>query len=210
MIENVYALWEEEEYEYSNGRFQLPCIFPFIHTDEALKPAVIVVPGGAYTHLSERESGPVAERFMELGYQSFVVNYTVDETLSFPLGFQPLMDLSRAVRFVRSNADEFKVDPAKVIVCGFSAGGNLCANLCVHHLDINDGKYPDISARPDGAILCYPVITSGRYSHDNSFRALIGDYLPLDGLKYFSAEKHVGADTPPAFVWSMQSDRSVP
>lgn len=210
MIEETYALWDEDEYEYSNGHFQLPCLFTMIHGDEQKRPAMLVVPGGAYTHLSQKESAPVAEAFFEMGYQAFVLNYTVDETLSLPLGFQPLMDISRAVRLIRSLKDELKLVEDRLYVCGFSAGGHLCANLCVYHEDINDGRYADISPRPDGAVLCYPVITGGRYGHEASFKALLGDYLPLDGVRYFSPERHVKADTPPAFVWSMQADESVP
>lgn len=210
MIRDTITLYEEGEYKYKNGCFQMPYIDTYIHEDDEARPGLLVVPGGGYDHLSPNEWENVALRFFELGYQAFALNYTIDSTKSIPLKLQPLMDISRAVYTIRSMAKEFKLFEQKVAVCGFSAGGHLCASLCVHFEDVAEEKYAGLSNRPDAAILCYPVITTGTYSHKSSVRQLLGDLATLDELKYMSVEKQVKADTPPAFIWHTATDESVP
>lgn len=210
MIQNTYTIWDEGEYSYKNGHFQIQYFESYIHDDEELRPAILVIPGGGYDHLSPNESENVALRFFELGYQAFVLSYTVDETKSIPLKLQPLRDLSRAVRLIRSMASEFKIYNGKIALCGFSAGGHLAASLCVHYSDIHDDKYENISNRPDAAILSYPVITTGKNAHPGSVKALLGDLASIEELKYMSVEKQVSADTPPTFIWTTAADESVP
>ena len=79
------------------------------------------------------------------------------------------------VRLIRVRVDEFRVDPERIVVCGFSAGAHLCGSLGVHWKQVRDERYPVISNRPDGVILSYPVITSGEYAHRDSFVALLGE-----------------------------------
>lgn len=97
-------------------------------------------------------------------------------------------------------------------VCGFSAGGHLCASLCVHWEDIHDAReeYERISNRPDAAVLCYPVITSGEKAHRDSFRALLGENASKEDLEYMSVEKYVTDQTSPAFIWATVTDDLVP
>ena len=210
MIQRTELIWEEGENPYDNGKYQLQYIDTYIHEGQQKRPGILVLPGGAYTHLSDKESDVVARRFFELGYQAFVLVYTIDDTESRPLGLQPLKDVSRAVRYIRSQDERFKLEKKKLAVCGFSAGGHLAACLCTHFKEIVDKKYLRESNRPDAAILCYPVISSGKWAHKNSFRVLLGDMAPLDSLKYMSLEKQVDEDTPPAFIWTMATDASVP
>lgn len=210
MLKDTRTIYEEGENTYFNGKFQVQILDSYIHSDAQLRPGVLVVPGGGYDHISPNENENVAMRFYELGYQAFVLTYTVDETKSFPLKDQPLKDISRAVRMIRANGAEFKLYENKLAVCGFSAGGHLTASLCVHHEDIKDDKYPEVSNRPDVAILSYPVITTGNYAHASSVHCLLGDMATLEELKYMSVEKQVTADTPPAFIWTTAGDMSVP
>ena len=137
--------------------------------------------------------------------------YTVN-LLDTPLKMQPLQDISRAVRMIRSKADRYSVDSDRVAVCGFSAGGHLAASLCVHYKDVtdSDGRFNGWTNRPDAAILAYPVITSGQYTHSDSMLALLGSEPGADELEYMSLEKHVTADTPPCFLWQTVTDASVP
>ena len=144
----------------------------------------------------------------------FVLAYTVNhfDELKAPLKKQPLNDISRALRIIRGNSVRYHIDPLKIAVCGFSAGGHLCGSLCVHYEDIKDPDpgYEEVSNRPDAAVLCYPVITSGEYAHRESFRALLGEEADEAELAYMSLEKHVTADTPPCFLWQTATDASVP
>ena len=90
---------------------------------------------------------------------AFVLSYTTDITMSVPLHKQPLEDISRAVRFIRKNASKYNIDGKKLVIMGFSAGSHVCGSLAVHFDDVieNNPEYADISNRPDGVILSYPV-----------------------------------------------------
>lgn len=187
--ENI-KLWKEKEYYYPMTEGFIPNIMTYIHDEEVNeknRPCIIVVPGGAYCFLSPSEGEIVAKKFYDLGFNTFVLAYTVNVLNSDPLKMQPLKDLSRAVRYVRANCESFEIDPQKVAVCGFSAGGHLCGSLCVHYTDVVDesNALRNISNRPDAAILSYPVITSGKFAHRPSFVALLGVDATEQELKYF-------------------------
>ncbi|MBS5983379.1 alpha/beta hydrolase [Clostridium butyricum] len=214
MINETYYLWKREEYEYpARGEF-IPNMFTYIHDDnDKLRPAMIVVPGGGYCMVSDTEAEIVAEEFYNKGYNAFVVTYTTNLLMTTPLKMQPLKDLSKAVMFVRKEAEKFHIDPHKVVVCGFSAGGHLTGSLAVH-CDAEElvftSKYEGVSNRPDAVILSYPVITSGEYAHKDSFKALLGEGAGIKELEYMSLEKQVTKDTPPAFLWQTATDELVP
>lgn len=235
-----YTIWEEDEYHHPNTYGFVPNLMAYLHEDVSdvkknvsnLYPAIIVVPGGGYTSVSPTEGEIVAERFYEEGYQAFVLTYTINPFMGTPIKMQALRDLSRAIRYIRSQSKQFCIDSNRVAVCGFSAGGHLCASSCVHFLDIAEEdtktgrKYAVYSNRPDAAILSYPVISSGKYAHQGSFLALLGKNIyenteePYEGipgcktkaqaLSYMSLEKHVTKDTPPCFLWHTEPDDCVP
>lgn len=160
--------------------------------------------------VSPSEGDIVARRFYNLGYNVFVLVYTVN-LLDTSLKLQPLHDISRAARMIRKNEEFYRIDPKKFVVCGFSAGGHLCASLCVHYKDISDtrSEYMGICNRPDAAVLSYPVINSGKYAHRESFIALLGEEASEMELKYMSLEKQVMRDTPPCFIWQTAPDETV-
>ena len=114
-------LWEPGEYRYEGAYGFEPEIYAYLHEDDRERPCMIVAPGGGYAALSPSESEVVAMDFFERGYQAFVCVYTVNPVGWVPLKMQALKDLSRAVRWVRSQAGEFHVNPSKVAICGFSA-----------------------------------------------------------------------------------------
>ncbi len=176
-----------------------PSLVSYIHEDEQKRPCMIVVPGGGYRFVSQREGEIVARKFYDKGYNTFVLTYTTDLTLTEPLREQPMKDLARAI---------YQIDPEKVILCGFSAGGHLCASVGVHYEDIQDEHrvYKKFSCRPDAVILSYPVITSGMYAHKDSFKVLYGEDATETELHYMSLEKHVTKKIPPCFVWHTVSD----
>ena len=205
-------IWKDDEYDYAAAYGFVPNVFAYLHNDDEKRDCMLVVPGGGYCMVVPHEGELPAKEFYDRGMNVFVLSYTTDITMSVPLKDQPLKDISRAVRFIRKNAAEYHVGDKKLLICGFSAGGHLCASLTVHFDDVTD---PDpelnaISNRPDGAILSYPVITSGEYTHADSIRALLGPDPTAEELEYYSCEKQVKDNTPPCFIWQTQTDELVP
>lgn len=211
MIGDRIQIWDEEEYSYEEAYGYIPFIVSYIHEDKKIHPGMLIVPGGAYRVVSPSEAQLPAMEFYRQGYNVFVLTYTVN-LLNCPLKMQPLKDLSRAIRVIRNRCEKFAVDPDRIAVCGFSAGGHLSASLCVHYKDVVDEKdeYQSISNRPDAAVLSYPVISSGVYAHKDSFVALLGEKPEEKELEYMSLEKHVVSDTPPCFLWQTVTDATVP
>ena len=163
-------LWSESP-EYAKGR---------------KRPCVLILPGGGYSFVADREGEPVA--------------------------FQLLAEGCQAVVLLREHAEEWNIDPDKIIVQGFSAGGHLAASLGIFWNRPFLGERLGVEAeriRPDGMILCYPVISSGEYCHGDSFVNLLGD--SYDALvDEMSLEKQVHSQVPPAFIWHTFSDDCVP
>ncbi len=212
MITKTYQIWKPEEYYYEHAFGFVPNITSYLHEGEEKRPCILVVPGGGYCVVSPSEGELVALKFYEMGYQAFVLTYTINFLQMAPLKLQALQDISRAVRYIRKSAEEFAVAGEELTVCGFSAGGHLCGSLCVHYEDIQDmsEEYGHISNRPDSAILSYPVITSGEKAHRGSFIALLGDDASPEELEYMSLEKQVTEQTPPCFLWATATDETVP
>ena len=224
-------LYRDGEYSYERAYGFVPNLRSYPGESEETLPAILVIPGGGYEFVSAREGEMVAEKFVSLGYRCFVLTYTVNPLHMTPLKTQPLADAARAIRMIRKNADSWHVDPNRIAAMGFSAGGHLACSLALHHADApeNDPELAAISARPDAAVLCYPVITSGEFAHMGSMRALLGfshdtpaeerrvSGTPMPGcvtaddeLNYASLETQVTKDAPPAFLWHTMTDASVP
>lgn len=165
------------------------------------RPAVVIFPGGGYDYTSDREAEPVANAYLAAGYSAFVVRYAVGADAKHP---HPLLDAAAALALVRARAEEFHIDPQKVAVCGFSAGGHLALSGAV--LDI-----PGETAqqRPNAVILGYPVVTAGEFAHRGSFVQLAGSE-DAAAQQAFTLEDQVTSDTPPVFVWHTMEDRTVP
>ena len=167
------------------------------------RPVVVICPGGAYEFVSPREGEPVALAFNAAGFHAVVVNYRTKAL--FPAS---LTDLSNAVCMVRDNAEKWRIDADKVVVCGFSAGGHLAASLGVFY----DKESAIINKfglnKPNGMILCYPVITSGNSAHKGSIRNIAGD--DDETVRKMSLEKQVTKSCPPAFIWHSFTDALVP
>ena len=216
---DAVRLFGKSEYDFPMSFGFVPDLVPYVHEDAMRRPGVIVVPGGGYNFVSPTEGETVALKFYEKGYNAFVFSYTTNPLMTMPLQRQPMKELSRAIRFLRAGAGDFHLDPDAVILCGFSAGAHLCGSVLVHPEDVPEENIPyrDYPARPDAAILAYPVITSGEYAHRGSFRALLGadiyereDDEAKEMLRYFSLEEQVKEDTPPCFLWQTVTDESVP
>lgn len=206
------VIWEEGEYTYPVACGFVPNLMTYLHEDDAVRPCMLVVPGGGYSMVSPTEGEIVAKRFYEKGYQAFVLTYTVNPLGDVPLKEQPMRDLLRAIRFIRKSAVKLQINPAQVIICGFSAGGHLCGSACVHYQDVEEENeaFAGYSNRPDAAVLSYPVITSGEYAHRGSFDCLLGKDAAQEELQYMSLETKVTGQTPPVFLWHTADDMTVP
>ena len=174
------------------------------------RPAVVIFPGGGYDYTSDREAEPVANAYLAAGYSAFVVRYAVGADARHP---HPLLDAAAALALVRARAEEFHIDPQKVAVCGFSAGGHLAAHIGTQwHLPLLRETLGGESAdfRPDAMVLCYPVISGIRSPHLHSFLNLTGPDPAQEALACLSCEELVDSRTPPAFLWHTANDTCVP
>ena len=168
------------------------------------RPAIVICAGGAYRWLSPREKDPVALRFAALGYQCFLIEYSVGEGAA---GLRPLRELAACVRTLRENAAEWHIEPEHIAVLGFSAGGHLAASLGTlwQRADLGLG---DAQCRPDALVLCYPVISAGPFAHAESIQYVTGGDPAL--LELLSLEKQVTAQMPPTVLWHCVGDEAVP
>ena len=168
-------------------------------------PAMIVCPGGGYGFCSKREAEVIALQFSAAGYHAFVLDYAIAPANHYP---EPQKNLSDAISLVRKNAKEWRVDPDKIAVIGFSAGGHLAASLATMW-NKEPLKQADGLNKPNAAILSYPVISSVEgVGHMGSFDNLCGDDKELRAK--LSLETQVDSDTPPCFIWHTFTDTVVP
>ncbi|MFC6171176.1 alpha/beta hydrolase [Loigolactobacillus jiayinensis] len=173
------------------------------------RPAVIICPGGGYEMTSDREAEPVALQIMASGAQAFVLRYSVSP-IRYPVA---LHQLAYSVALIRQHAAQWHIDPDKIIVAGFSAGGHLAACLGVfwNAAELTNIGLTPTQMQPNGLLLCYPVITTGQYCHQGSFTNLLGaDQTDLAKRTKLSVEQQVNTDTPPTFIWQTVADGSVP
>jgi acetyl esterase/lipase len=173
---------------------------------------VVVCPGGGYGVLAtDHEGQQVARWFNTIGVSAAVVKYRLGPKYHHPA---PLNDAQRAIRYVRAHADELKIDPHRVGIMGFSAGGHLASTVSTH-FDAGDAASSDPlakqSSRPDFAVLCYPVISlKSSFGHKGSLRNLLGDNPDPMLVESLSNETQVTKETPPTFIFHTGEDKGVP
>ncbi len=180
--------------------------------DKATGTAVIVCPGGGYGTLAVSHEGKEpAEWLNRHGIAAFVLRYRLGPRYHHPA---PLQDVQRALRIVRSRAKEWHLDPKRIGVWGFSAGGHLASTAATH---FDEGKrdaddpIERVGCRPDFAILCYPVITlQPPYAHMGSRRNLLGDKPDEKLVESLCNDKRVTERTPPTFLFHTNADTAVP
>ena len=170
------------------------------------RPALVVCPGGAYSKVSLREGEPVALAFAPLGFNLFILHYSVAPK-HYPM---QLLELTATLDYITQNADELNVDIAHITLAGFSAGGHLVSAYCTmrDRREITEVIHPvDVFA----AILGYPVITAEHFSHLNSFRNLLGvEDVTEEIVRQYSTDRFVRKGlTPQTFIWHCEGDRNV-
>jgi acetyl esterase/lipase len=180
--------------------------------EKANGAAVVICPGGGYGMVAaEHEGRDVAEWLNTLGVTGVVVKYRLGPKYHHPV---MLHDAQRAIRSVRARAEELKIDPKRVAVLGFSAGGHLASTVATHFdRGLSDAADPidRQDCRPDLAILVYPVIALATpYGHTGSLKNLLGDNPAREAVEGLSNERQVSKETPPTFLAHTNEDRSVP
>jgi acetyl esterase/lipase len=206
---NQILLRPGETMAEADGR-RVPRLEPHLHVVAgAARPAVLVLPGGAYSHRADHEGGGVAAAFRERGFQAFVLHYRVAPARC-PGAY---LDAVAAMRHLRGHAAEYGIRPDAIALCGFSAGGHLAASVGV----FADQAYPGLApgtevadSRPDAMILCYPVISFGEQTHPGSVQNLLGADPDPALRERLSLERRVTPATPPTFLWHTSDDAAVP
>lgn len=171
--------------------------------------AVLICPGGGYERQAPHEGRPFAQLLAIHGIVAAVLTYRVSPD-RFPAAYS---DAARAMRILRSRADGYAIDPGRIGVMGFSAGGHLASTVATQpdlHKDPHDDLADSIGARPDRVILAYPVVTMLDGTHEGSLRALLGDNPSEPMKERLSSDLQVTPDSPPAFLFHTADDAAVP
>lgn len=175
---------------------------------KAIRPAMLIVPGGGYTFVSQREDEPIALKFLDDGYNCFSLDYTVN-VAGYPV---QLIEIALSVAYIRENAEKYCINPNKICAVGFSAGGHLVGSLATRYNDqemlkiIN--KTPE-QVRPDAVIPCYAVVSFCKEdAHGTTRDVVTGKDENL--IEYLDVVKSVRKDCPPAFIWATKEDDLVP
>lgn len=207
------ALWPSNKAPVGDGKFEdskleLQVFLP--PADKANGTAIVLCPGGGYIrHVTDREGYPIVQWLNEHGIACVILEYRLPEHRHQV----PLLDAQRAIRITRANAEKWKIDPKRIGILGFSAGGHV-ASTALTHFDAGDAANADpverFSCRPDFGWLVYPVVTMGEFTHAMSKEKLLGNAPPADLVKLYSNELQVSAQTPPTFLAHAIDDKGVP
>lgn len=209
----VVHLWEDDSKNNGSNpdyRPKIEIYLPDLRDDdyEAL-PAVLICPGGGYHVQAPHEGQPFARLLAMHGIVSAVLTYRVH-----PDGFPgPYADACRAMRILRRDAGQYRIDPEKIGIMGFSAGGHLASTIAVQpdlHEEPEDDLVGTYSARAQRVILGYPVISMGEYTHEGSLHALLGENPDPEMQEQLSNYKQVTEESPPAFLFHTADDSGVP
>ena len=191
----------------TGGILTVICRSPYVEIKEKIRPAMLVIAGGGYGFVSEREAEPIAFHFLLQGYATFSLKYSVNTP--YPA---PLLEAAMAMAFIRENAEKYGVDVKHVGAVGFSAGGHLTAMLATLFAEpcVKEtlGKRAAL-ARPDAVLLAYPVISAVEgVTHEGTLNTISGGDKALKSA--LSLETRVTKESSPAFIWHTVEDDCVP
>ncbi|MDQ6903687.1 MAG: alpha/beta hydrolase [Bacteroidota bacterium] len=207
-----------EHISFTNGQVRISdVVTPTLTKFTPLNPngtSVIICPGGGYARLAiDHEGVEVAKEFNKHGITAFVLKYRLpSDSIMIDKSIGPLEDAQQAIRIVRTNATKWGLDPSKIGIMGFSAGGHLAATAATHFNSIADKTVKDTtSVRPDFVMLIYGVISfNDSITHKGSKDNLIGKNPSKELLEKFSNELQVTKNSPPAFLVQAGDDHTVP
>ncbi len=204
---DLYEYFNVKKPEGAKANLEVVCHDKYEYCPNRKRPVMLVIPGGGYGHVSRREMAVIAFYYLQKGYNTFTLDYSVK-----PLGFpNQLIESCMAVKYIRENADELGANKDQICAVGFSAGGHLCGSLATLYdaPEVKEAlgeKAKDLKI--NAVIYGYPVISVFVPTHAGSFNVLCGDNEELK--KRLSIEKNVTPDTPPAFIWGTVNDGVVP
>ncbi|HEY4378947.1 MAG TPA: alpha/beta hydrolase [Acidobacteriaceae bacterium] len=189
----------------------VPKLYYYPATTAGVKSAVIVLPGGGYVHVVNEKEGAVEAKWLAArGVAAFVLQYRLSPWYKYPA---PMLDGARAMRYVRAHAAEFGIDPNRIGVWGFSAGGHLAGYLATEPFKFektNTDPVERVTAHPDFAIFSYARLTmDSSVPRANSMESLMGENPTLEMLDKISYERHVTRETSPSFLYSTTGDQTV-
>jgi acetyl esterase/lipase len=194
-----------------SASIDVPKLYYYPAASAGVRSAVIVLPGGGYTHVVMEKEGAVEARWLAArGVAAFVLQYRLAPAYRYPV---PMMDGARAVRYVRSHAAEFGIDPNKIGVWGFSAGGHLAGYLATEPAERNPTSadpVEHVTAHPDFAIFSYARLTlDNSVPRSGNMEALVGNNPSPQTLDSISFARHVTKESSPSFIYSTTSDQQV-
>jgi len=215
---SIQSTVKERTIVLANGGIRISSVInPTLKKYSPVKPngmSVIICPGGGYTRLSiDHEGEDVAKALNEFGITGFVLKYRLpNDSIMIDKSTGPLQDAQEAIRTVRKQAAAWGLNPAKIGIMGFSAGGHLAATAATHFNMLADATIKDTtSVRPDFAILLYPVISfDDSIAHKGSKTNLVGKTPTAEQVKLFSNDLQVTKNSPPAFIVHAGDDGTVP
>lgn len=191
-----------------------PSIYIFLPpAEKATGTAVLICPGGGYGMLAFNHEGFAIARWLnDNGIAGIILKYRLpSDIIMKDKSVGPLQDTQEAMRIIRRNASEWKINPLKIGVIGFSAGGHLASTISTHYSEKVYEMKDTISARPDFSLLIYPVISfDTSITHAGSRKNLIGRNPSEDAVSHFSNELQITEKTPPAFLVHSADDKVVP
>ena len=211
----IFEISLKEKYEFlgCDGRApRLVCYLPYclkeMGRENEKRPCMVVCPGGGYGNCSEREAEPIALKFLNMGFNVFVLYYSVAPH-RYPV---QLREVAAVFEEIYKNADKWNCDTNKIGIIGFSAGGHLIAHYSnEYNSDAVREVFPE-SKKPNFSVLCYPVI-SQKHGHQGSYNNLLWGYsdeAKAELLKTLNLNEAVSDQTPPAFIWTTAKDKCVP
>lgn len=195
------------------SKVSVPGLTIFLPKENRTGMAVIICPGGGYgTLLTKREGTDVARAFNKQGIAAFVLKYRLpDAKIMKDQAIGPIQDAQQAIKIVRTRAKEFGIDPSKIGIMGFSAGGHLASTAGTHFHQRYIDKAGKMSLRPDFMILVNPVVSfNDSTGHKGSRDNLLGKNAGTERIRLFSNELQVTKETPPAFLVHSGADEVVP
>lgn len=192
-----------------------PELFAFLPpVKERKQMSVIIIPGGGYSKLTYDEGAfQIAKWMNTLGISAFVLNYRLPTSTDLiQREIAPLQDIQASIKYIRKNAEQWKISPNLVGVVGTSAGGHLAtsvSNITTDYTELK-GNWASISTIPDFAVLFCPVIDFGEFAHKGSRRSLLGENVSTEKITEYSMQNRVTEKTPPTILFHNQDDTAVP